>query len=917
MQEWGETIRGTWEHFGGDKGPQDDRLRQHPDWEPIAALLIAICTFAAGFLRSRQLEQFQLTVLCAWGKHRSRLQIRDLRDYLLGLMPSNFQVREYHLSTRNRKLEVAKFKDLKNREHYNGYQALQIAKRSGHRTNRDTWPNIKSDMRRLLGDASYCNCGTDNMDLFLVRCKQKIQQMVDASVGTRRYWQPGVLMLKEQIQSDDEEPQPSHPPRPEVRLVPRRAFGALAAELENFQGYEHCTLLQDADAADRFIPKRKSQGSDNASAYDGGSLIGPGASSAGDSTRTPAHHKSSRTEPKPGADNASAYDGASLIGPGASSAGSSTGTPAHHKSSRPYDPHGGAKKMPKPGVSSGSSVVGPSGSRVSSHSPPRASSLIGPITRASSPSASMNKGSAGRRQHTRSSGILAASSVGSARPSGVQASRTIGGKTTGAFSDSHYDDRYSVIGPGADVASEATESDASIISIDESSSNKLDLANDGEACTIVVADLQGAPAEVLMNDQLQKNNAVITASCKMQEPGAGNSSHLAAVTISIPLEAHACPSTAQARVAMDKWDKQQLEPLLGAIQAAAKAALNMSISTDTVDTWRPMLTDMADRRYTVIEALYACAIIQAVGVLCLEPVFLLTPAVMTQVHALPRLRECALLDAAKQTLRMFWVASHERELHDDLWKVLPWCGIAPSKVAVSPDQESWSSVMLFCIFGRAEREQFATISDWKFAWQPKRPPYVDTYHLMIRPQTENVQPCVALPPLSLLYSSTEVRAKHDKLIVDCCCLELTVSFRDEDLWRQLLMHDIVAFMHSSTDLDYAPGELPLHERWKLILFIGNRVKNVLKLDRNLHWQLRQGLESYLGHMLYSLYYMHSFGADVTWSKAKQLCMGAGIIFQPGLQIDPRNFWDMMDASKDKQLSDAFDGQRLGQICIYC
>ena len=286
------------------------------------------------------------------------------------------------------------------------------------------------------------------------------------------------------------------------------------------------------------------------------------------------------------------------------------------------------------------------------------------------------------------------------------------------------------------------------------------------------------------------------------------------------------------------------------------------------------------------------------------------------MYALPALRECALLDAAKLTLRMFWVASSSETVHNDLWRVLPWCGIAPSKVhTVHPEDADWVRLKLFCIFGTAEKEQFATISDWNFAWQPPRPPYVHTYHLMIRAQPENVRPCVALPPLSILWSSTVSREKGERQIPDCCCLELMVPFQDEDLWHQLFMHDIVSFMHSSTEREYAPGQLPLNERWQLILFIGNRAKNVLKLDRNLHWQLRQSVESYLGHMLYSLYYM--MGKDHTWSYAQQLFMGAGIIFQRDLQFDVRNFWDMMDTRIDPHLAEGFDGKRLGHICIYC
>ena len=139
-------------------------------------------------------------------------------------------------------------------------------------------------------------------------------------------------------------------------------------------------------------------------------------------------------------------------------------------------------------------------------------------------------------------------------------------------------------------------------------------------------------------------------------------------------------------------------------------------------------------------------------------------------------------------------------------------------------------------------------------------------------------------------------------------LELLVPFRDKQLWHQLFLSEILEHMNQPTYGEYHPSMVPPHERWKLILFIGNRAKNVLKVDRNLHWQLRQSFESYLGHMLYSLYYMMPF--DENWSMAKQIFIGVGITFAEK-PWDTRNFWDLLDPHKDKSLQRGFDAKFLG------
>ena len=96
--------------------------------------------------------------------------------------------------------------------------------------------------------------------------------------------------------------------------------------------------------------------------------------------------------------------------------------------------------------------------------------------------------------------------------------------------------------------------------------------------------------------------------------------------------------------------------------------------------------------------------------------------------------------------------------------------------------------------------------------------------------------------------------------------------------------------------------------WKLMRQLGARAKTVLRLDDILHWQLRQSVEGYLGHMLYS---MHKMKLEyLGMCMGEQLCLAAGISFWAAFITKDPPSWTFADSIGDKQLVE-FDGRFLG------
>ena len=166
-------------------------------------------------------------------------------------------------------------------------------------------------------------------------------------------------------------------------------------------------------------------------------------------------------------------------------------------------------------------------------------------------------------------------------------------------------------------------------------------------------------------------------------------------------------------------------------------------------------------------------------------------------------------------------------------------------------------------------------------------------------------------PLDVKEPAKLAFAKEELQIHDCIHVRVRVVFANKDIWRQLLIYQIVQY----TGRGPQGTLLPHRVRWKLMRQLGNRAKHILGLDRVMHWQLRQSVEGYLGHMLYSLYHMMPF--ENSWSWADQLCTCAGFTFDcyladTGWFVLPKTAWKLPDEAKDRQLQE-FTGMFLGPL----
>lgn len=108
--DWSDDgMRGLFRHFGGDGGPHDEKLRADSEFRKIAEFLQHVLHRIMQLMAAGLLPRFVVTVLCAWGKHRSRLEIEDANAWVMGeeqKLDVEIAVKKSHLSTPKRQLEI-------------------------------------------------------------------------------------------------------------------------------------------------------------------------------------------------------------------------------------------------------------------------------------------------------------------------------------------------------------------------------------------------------------------------------------------------------------------------------------------------------------------------------------------------------------------------------------------------------------------------------------------------------------------------------------------------------------------------------------------------------------------------------------------------------------------------------------------
>lgn len=173
----GRDIAGKWFHFGGEGGVHDDRLRENPEFVRIADHLHDILMYMISLINAGAMNQKRrvvVTVLCAWGKHRSRLLVKDAKrrveDWRQTGGPDSqtqrdkFYVNCHTLSDWHRRKEIEEYHKAKERGDRN---PVETAKRKGYRKNKKEFPWLKGKMRKSVGSVFYCDCERDDFDAWV------------------------------------------------------------------------------------------------------------------------------------------------------------------------------------------------------------------------------------------------------------------------------------------------------------------------------------------------------------------------------------------------------------------------------------------------------------------------------------------------------------------------------------------------------------------------------------------------------------------------------------------------------------------------------------------------------------------------------------------------------------------------------
>ena len=439
---------------------------------------------------------------------------------------------------------------------------------------------------------------------------------------------------------------------------------------------------------------------------------------------------------------------------------------------------------------------------------------------------------------------------------------------------------------------------------------QLQSVNDSD---IVVHAIHGAPAPwngVVAT--LQERVCDVVCSYHVEERCGQAVKYRAAIHMGGHCEAVVHGDVWQARrtFGTDGWTAQGIKH---AIRRAAMAATRMGF-TRTVQIWGAVFRCLVNDDFGVVEGLYSCAILQAYAVVLLEPICLLTPEVMCAIaqnkDVRELLRRCAILESATCVLRLFHLAALDSaDNYQKLCQVLPLCGMLPKRNRKADDMER---TMKFSkdVFASISKEQLCMVNEKAFSgWEPPRPPFADHFDIVMQCRAENVALLPLFPPLSILYPQVSIfkqttTAVPSLQILDKHHVQVQCAAMDRNVYAQLLVKEIINHRMKRCPSDY----LTQDALWKLMRQLGARAKTVLRLDDILHWQLRQSVEGYLGHMLYS---MHKMKLEyLNMCMGEQLCLAAGISFRAAFITKDPPSWTFADSIGDKQLVE-FDGRFLG------
>ena len=439
---------------------------------------------------------------------------------------------------------------------------------------------------------------------------------------------------------------------------------------------------------------------------------------------------------------------------------------------------------------------------------------------------------------------------------------------------------------------------------------------------LIVNNVQGVPAECHPSPtQMKLLEDDLDDIVKLLQRGCGKAVVCGAVCLQEKIACLLCAQAFAAREALDNLCSNfhgLYLSILSSIADAASSALRLG-DTQTVVVWKHVLISLEGSRWSLSKAIYASIIVEAFARLLLEPMCLLTPRVFSQIHSQKRLLEClehcCFMETATSVLRMFYTAATcDLLTFQRLWNVLPFCGVAGRSL------ECFGGIdivpIAYDVFRSASREQFCNINAVDTVWEPPRPPYADHFDIMVPCDLKYVARLPAIAPLSIVCPcvaiSREGKAEQQLQVNDRCHIVMLCPLLDRNVWHQLLAEKIINWRLSRrTDVECTQDDI-----WKLVRQIGARAKALLGLDSILHWQLRQSVEGYLGHVIYSLYRME-LPAEAMCT-GRTLCLAAGVSFEwaPDCCRDTR--WRFSDGSQDAQMQ-KFNGTYLGswqfELCL--
>ena len=286
-----------------------------------------------------------------------------------------------------------------------------------------------------------------------------------------------------------------------------------------------------------------------------------------------------------------------------------------------------------------------------------------------------------------------------------------------------------------------------------------------------------------------------------------------------------------------------------AVQVAVRQVLQISNSHhyEVLGVWKPTLEKIMASHYQELgNSLYAILVVQACAIIVAEPILLLTSSVVEALMPFQnKLHHCRFLESAQAVFRAYWMAIRSaaygtaEQSFRRIWNSVPWLGVASSLTpSTSPDFTimSWISSM--------HKEMLCSNASVELGWRRPPPAYIDHFDVTIDYDHDAVSFPSILPPMSVFHPPKHMAypPTHGLQMHEDVHLLLAARLQDDP--------DILPLMHlghwrhlfNTTNLDaLKKGRL-----------LGGRAKRLLSLDTLLHWELRQSVEAYLGHVMQAI-----------------------------------------------------------------